>query len=387
MNEEHIVNPENPQLELENISVDDTEQGLQPYEHIKERKVVIQPYDYAVRSLMDMIIDEDLVLEPDYQRKYQWDTAKASRFIESICLNIPVPVVYLAEEQNGNFTVIDGQQRLTSLFRFIKHDEIKNIFPDSELTPLIIEGLKILPELNGKSYNEIDRSFKSSISKRPIRCIVVLNDSDETLKFEVFERLNTGSAQLTDQEIRNCVYRGSYNKMIKRLSEYDKFKELTALPAADEKSMKGVELVLRYLAYRELTSQTEYSDNYSEYLNLHMEENQEISKSKEDSIEELFKKTVDLLYAELGTGVAFRKPKDRNDPQQGFYRNLINGSIFESQMVAFSKAFEAGKTVNLQVKAFEAFTDEDYWGSLFQGTSKKTKALRRSTVLTEYLLR
>lgn len=386
MNADNPVTLDDTSLENDNKSVDDTEQGLQPYQHIKERKVVIQPYDYAVRTLMDMIIDEDLVLGPDYQRKYQWDTAKASRFIESICLNIPVPVIYLAEEANGNFTVIDGQQRLTSLFRFIKSNEIENIFPESELTPLIIEGLKILPELNGKSYNEIDRAYKSSISKRPIRCIVVLNDSDETLKFEVFERLNTGSAQLTDQEIRNCVYRGTYNKLIKKLSEYNKFKELIALPAADEKSMKGVELVLRFLAYRELTSQSEYSDNYSEYLNLHMEENREISKQKESYLEDLFTNTVDLIYSSLGTGVAFRKPKDRNDYEQGFYRNLINGSIFESQMVAFSKAVEAGVIVQLQEKSFTAFGNDDYWNSLFQGTSKKGKAVRRSTVLTEYLL-
>lgn len=87
-------------LELDdNVTVDDNELGSTPYEHIRERKVVIQPYDYAVRTLMDMIIDGDLVLDPNYQRKYQWDDVKASKFIESIILNIPVPVVYLAEEK------------------------------------------------------------------------------------------------------------------------------------------------------------------------------------------------------------------------------------------------------------------------------------------------
>ncbi|MEN4534118.1 DUF262 domain-containing protein [Pantoea agglomerans] len=371
-------------LPVENV--DDSEQGNQPYQHIKERKVLIQPYDYAVRTLMDMIIDEDLILEPDYQRKYQWDTDKASRFIESICLNIPVPVVYLAEEKDGTFSVIDGQQRLTSLFRFIKHDELNNVFPAGALTPLTLENLKILPELNGKNYNQLDRGFKSSISKRPIRCIVVLNDSDETLKFEVFERLNTGSAQLTAQEIRNCVYRGSYNKLLKSMAEYPKFKELIAIPSADDKAMKASELVLRFLAYRELTSQTDYSDNYAEYLNLHMDENKELSQTKEDNIRNIFESTVDLIYDTLGPGVAFRKPKDRNDATQGFYKNLINGSIYESQMVAFSRAFENGITNDLHDKAFSAFRDDDYWNSLFQGTSKKNKALKRSQKLTEFLL-
>lgn len=377
---------ENPIGESQS-AVDDIEQGQEPYEHIKERKVVIQPYDYAVRTLMDMIIEEDLVLEPDYQRKYQWDDLKASRFIESISLNIPVPVIYLAEENDGTFSVIDGQQRLTSLFRFLKAEELNSVFPDAELNPLVLQGLKILPEINGKSYKKIDRQQKSTISKRPIRCIVVLNDSDEALKFEVFERLNTGSAELTDQEVRNCVYRGSYNKLIKQLSEYQKFKDLISLPETDEKSMKGVELVLRFLAYKELTTDSDYSDNYSEYLNLHMEDNREISPSRLEVIESNFKGTVDLIYESLGVGIAFRKPKVRDNPEpNGFYRNLINGAIYESQMVAFSRAFEQGISDGLREKTFLTFMIDDYWNSLFQGTSNKSKAIRRSSVLTRELL-
>lgn len=103
-----------------------------------------------------------------------------------------MPVVYLAEEKDGTFSVIDGQQRLTSLFRFIKANEIENLFPDSGLMPLKLTGLKIISEINGKEYLELDRVLRSNIAKRAIRCIVVLNESDEALKFEVFERLNTG---------------------------------------------------------------------------------------------------------------------------------------------------------------------------------------------------
>ncbi|EEB4661362.1 DUF262 domain-containing protein, partial [Salmonella enterica subsp. enterica serovar Dublin] len=146
VNVQQILTEQNDEIEIE------IENEIEPYEHIKERKVVIQPYDYAVRTLVDMIIEGDLILEPDYQRKYQWDDIKASRFIESIALNIPVPVVYLAEEKDGTFSVIDGQQRLTSLFRFIKANEIENLFPDSGLMPLKLTGLKIISEINGKEY-------------------------------------------------------------------------------------------------------------------------------------------------------------------------------------------------------------------------------------------
>ncbi|EBK5185316.1 DUF262 domain-containing protein [Salmonella enterica] len=380
VNVQQILTEQNDEIEIE------IENEIEPYEHIKERKVVIQPYDYAVRTLVDMIIEGDLILEPDYQRKYQWDDIKASRLIESIALNIPVPVVYLAEEKDGTFSVIDGQQRLTSLFRFIKANEIENLFPDSGLMPLKLTGLKIISEINGKEYLELDRVLRSNIAKRAIRCIVVLNESDEALKFEVFERLNTGSASLSDQEVRNCVYRGSYNELLKKLAQYDKFVELISLPEQDAKSMKAVELVLRFLAYRELSASSDYSDNYSEYLNLHMEENREISTARAESVTSLFYGTVDLIHDVLGPGIAFRKPKDQTDPSKGYFQNRINGSIYESQMVAFSRAFEQGKKEDLAVKAFSVFKNEGYWKTLFQGTSKKNSALNRSTILTEALM-
>ncbi len=364
----------------------DEESSNEPYQHIKERKVVIQPYDYAVRTLVDMIIEGDLILEPDYQRKYQWDDIKASRFIESIALNIPVPVVYLAEEKDGSFSVIDGQQRLTSLFRFIKANEVGSLFPNSDIEPLKLQKLKIISEINDKGYMELDRTLRSNIAKRAIRCIVVLNESDEALKFEVFERLNTGSASLSDQEVRNCVYRGTYNDLLKNLAQYPRFQELISLPEQDYKSMKSVELVLRFLAYRELNNESDYSDNYSEYLNIHMEENRGVSEQRKEKIQELFYKTVDLIYENLGVGVAFRKPKNQADPSQGFYQNKINGSIYESQMVAFSRAIELGHKDELRRKTFEVFQIDAYWKSLFQGTSKKTSALNRSVTLTEKLL-
>ncbi|OAT26553.1 hypothetical protein M976_02714 [Buttiauxella ferragutiae ATCC 51602] len=377
--------------QIENVDENETsgvteDADLTPYEHVKERKVVIQPYDYAVRTLMDMIIDEDLLLDPDYQRKYQWDDLKASKFIESIALNIPVPVIYLAEEKDGSFSVIDGQQRLTSLFRFLKSEEIKNIFTDTDIEPLELNGLQILPEMNGANFSSLDRTLKSAVTKRPIRCIVVLNESDEALKFEVFERLNTGSASLTDQEVRNCVYRGNYNNLIKKLAFYPKFQELLALPHHVAKSMKDAELVLRFLAYRNLDANTEYSDNYSEFLNLHMDDNRELSQSRIDETEQLFKNTVDLIYEKLGPGIAFRKPKDRHNPGiGGFAHNAINGAIYESQMVAFSRVLDKANKDSLADLAFQSFQLEEYWSCLFQGTSKKTKALKRSLILTSSL--
>jgi hypothetical protein len=359
-----------------------------PYGSNGERKVLIQQYDYAVRTLMEMITEGDLVLDPDYQRQYRWADEKASRFIESIALNIPVPVLYLAEETDGSFSVIDGQQRLTSLFRYFRPTELATIFPDKDFDELILSGLKVRSDMDGKRYVDLDRIDRSVLAKRPIRCIVVLNESDSTLKFEVFERLNTGSASLTDQEVRNCIYRGTYNTLIKKLASNTKFQELISLPDTTKHTMKDTELVLRFFAYRELTEEIDYSDNYAEFLNSHMENNREISSALSAKMEEIFVKTIDTIYDVLGPGTAFRKPSDRTNPQNGtFAHAAINGAIYESQVVAVSKLIEEGKALphNLRERIFEVFGDDEYWNALFSGTSKKAKALRRSKVLLDQI--
>jgi len=374
----------------EPIGVDDPKDSA-PFNPEGERKVLIQTYDYAVRTLMDMVVEGDIKLDPDYQRMYRWDDEKASCFIETILLNIPVPVLYMAEEPDGKFTVIDGQQRLTSLIRYIRANDIEKMFPDRGLGPLTLDGLKIRADLIGKTYIELDSLDKSALSKRPIRCIVILNESDSSLKFEVFERLNSGSISLTDQEVRNSMYRGSFNRLIKRLVGNQKFQEMIALPTKSQKNMKDAELVLRFFAYRSLDESSSYSESYKEFLNSYMENNREWPARRIEEMEAIFNQTIDLIYECLGRGMAFRKPSDRNNPSQArFAHNLINGALYEAQMVAFSRIVEEGVHTKatadqLKLATLSAFGFDDFWDSLFQGTSQKRRVLLRSKLLTEVL--
>ncbi|MDI9274095.1 DUF262 domain-containing protein [Stenotrophomonas sp. PFBMAA-4] len=374
-------------LEDANLVASGVDEDLdrEPYEAVKGRKVLIQTYDFAVRQLMDMVVEGDLILDPDYQRKYRWADEKASRFVESIVLNIPVPVLYFAEEPDGTFSVIDGQQRLTSLFRYMKVSELANVFPDRGLDELVLnDAMKLRPDLAGVRFVDLSRDDRSTLAKRAIRCIVVLNESDPTLKFEVFERLNSGSASLSDQEVRNCLYRGSFNKLIKSLAENKKFQEMVALPDHATKAMKDAELVLRFFAFREIDEDSKYQDNYAEYLNSFMEENRELSSGRYAALEKLFSETVDVLYETLGAGVAFRKPVDLNRPvDSGFAMNLINGAVYESQMIVVSRLVEEGVGVaDLKARVLSVFAEPEYTGSIFAGTSKKGRVLRRNKALS-----
>jgi hypothetical protein len=368
--------------EDDQVIEDDLDEG--PYESSKQRKVLIQPYDYAVRMLMDMVIEGDLVLDPDYQRKYRWSDEKASRFIESILLNIPVPVFYLAEEPSGKFSVIDGQQRLTSLFRFLKPEELAELFDERSIPELVLRDLKVRSDLNGARFKDLEASDRSLLAKRPMRCIVVLNESDETLKYEVFERLNSGSAALTEQEVRNCLFRGSFNELIKRLAKNARFQELIALPEKAANNMKDVELVLRFFAYRELDDQSKYGDSYTEYLNNYMEDNREISESRAAKLTDIFERTVNLIADSIGPGVAFRRALDVADPVNSRYAaTSINGSIYESQMVALSRLIESGGPVPPDVRArvLSVFADPDFMAAVLQGTAKRAKALLRTRLV------
>ncbi|AZE15719.1 hypothetical protein C4K09_1239 [Pseudomonas chlororaphis subsp. aureofaciens] len=354
------------------LDVHDTE----PYATVSERKVLIQQYDYAVRQLVDMVIEGELTLNPDYQRLYRWEPEKASRFVESILMNIPVPVVYFAEESDGTFSVIDGQQRLTSLLNFIRPDA------GEELT---LDGLKLRPDLNGKRFTDLNRVDRSAITKRPIRCIVVLNESDQALKFEVFERLNTGSSSLTEQEVRNSIYHGNFNDLIKEMAQNKDFLEMIALPELHQRKMKAEELILRFFAYRDLNEDTDYPGNYTEYLNNYMEQNRSLPSSKLEELQKLFLETVNSIKKHLGPGAAFRRPVVRGKDGR-FAHTLINGAIYESQMVAFSRAIESGQAGALErAKVIAAFTDDKYWSTLFQGTAKKATAIRRTEELYRHL--
>lgn len=210
-------------------------------ETFNDHQIYTKPADPEIKSIVDKIDRGTLVLQPDFQRQYVWDAEKASRLIESALLEIPLPTIYLSEENDGKTYVIDGQQRLTSFYSFIK-----GTFPDK--SEFKLKGLKVFKELNKKTYKELDSVIQDKISDFTVRTITFLKKSGSDLKFEIFERLNTGSVALNDQELRNCIFRGPYNKLLKEMSELDDFRYLIGKKEPD-KRMVDIEMVLRFCAF------------------------------------------------------------------------------------------------------------------------------------------
>jgi len=270
----------------------------------KVRVLQTQAYDKSVSDLVSMMKSHDISLDPDYQRNYIWDNKKASLLIESILLNVPIPVIYVAEDADSRWTVVDGLQRLNSLWRFW----------DNEFR---LRGLEILSELNGTQYSKLNpkasRIFKNGI----IRIIVILQESDPEIKYDIFLRLNRGSIKLNEQELRNCLYRGKFNNLLKDLRGYPNFLSCIRI-SVPNKRFNDAELILRYFAFSESYDYsnhtvTNYRNKMKTFLSKYMAAKLDASDEELQAMTNKFKSTMDKVYSIFGNSAFIRFVSDEVD--------------------------------------------------------------------------
>jgi hypothetical protein len=317
---ENIPNPENElQFDAEIEGSEDLELS------VSQREVLTRPGEPEVRSLFEKSKRGRLILQPDFQRQFVWDRRKASRLVESVLLRVPLPIIYLSEQPDGKEYVIDGQQRLTSLFAFID-----GRFPGGE--PFKLIGLTAYKELNKKSFAELDEQLQNRIQDYSLRTVTLLRQSDADLKFEIFERLNTGSEPLNDMELRNCVHRGSYNTFLKELAAEPDFLELLGL-AGPDKRMRDVELVLRFASFFHATY-LQYDPPMKRFYNHDMEKHTNISTDDAAKLRAAFKNALSLIRSLLGTQRAFKRYYNGNkDNANGRWEpKKFNASLYDVLM-------------------------------------------------------
>lgn len=248
-----------------------------PAEH-KTLSTLEEKYSQQMRQIFPVKIDlpwltlrtqieEQIELRPDFQRRDRWNDLKRSRFIESVVMNVPVPPVFLGEEQYGKYVVLDGRQRLTAAYRFLSDD-------------LRLEGLQIWKELNGLTFSEIKKKgFAATIERRFLSAILLTHESSPEVKYEVFDRLNTGGVIAEQMEVRNAIFPGPFNQLLHTLSKDEEFRRLWGIPSSDDKvaleknvlyrQMDDLELVLRFFALRPGTlSGMRFKDRLSDVMNI-----------------------------------------------------------------------------------------------------------------------
>jgi uncharacterized protein with ParB-like and HNH nuclease domain len=201
-------------------------------------------------ELMNMYDDGDLFITPEYQRVFRWSDFQQSRFIESVLLGIPIPPIFVAEDGNGKWEVVDGLQRISTIFSFF--GILKNL-PDKN-NSILTQG-ELVKELEGITINTMPIKLRSTIKRAVCRVEIVKWDSIEDMRYELFNRLNTGASPLSDQEIRNCIFRSykvDFNKVLRDVASLVGFCDLISPTDTKKEQMYLEELVLRFFAFGDL---------------------------------------------------------------------------------------------------------------------------------------
>jgi hypothetical protein len=296
------------------------------------RRLKIQTFDYPVEVIVKKIKDGDIVLRPEYQRDFIWERKKSISLIESILLNIPLPPIYLAEEDDSTLSVIDGLQRL-------------HTFLDYYNDKFTLNGLKGegLSELNKLTYSGLLKSYpkaKRILNQGIIRIIVINKDSDPDIKYDIFERLNSGSTKLNDQEVRNCIYHGSLNSLImgsynKDTQTYNKnglrhniiLQRVMNLEDAHSRYLDA-EVVLRVLSIIKYGNDidSKYKSSMKLLINLYMNENKNLSDTLLQDVKDLFNETIDKIY-KVFENKAFKRFHE-NDIEKSLNRSIMDCLVF-----------------------------------------------------------
>lgn len=209
--------------------------------------------DMSFGELMNMYEDDDLFITPEYQRAFRWSIFQQTRFIESVILGIPIPPIFVAEDDQGKWEVVDGLQRISTIFSFFG---ILANFPEKNNLTLC-EG-EMVPELNGITLETFPIRLKTTIKRSVCRVEIVRWDSNEDIRYELFNRLNTGASPLSDQEIRNCIFRSypiDLNQVLRDIAIEPAFNDLIKPSKTKKEEMFLEELVLRYFAFKHFDGQ------------------------------------------------------------------------------------------------------------------------------------
>ena len=221
--------------ELEEDQSSTEDEQSEPVGQHDHRRIFTDKVDPKIYTLYQDWQSGDLALDPKFQRRKVWDDRRSSRLVESAMLEVPLPVFYLAENSDSTQEVIDGQQRLTAFFKYLDND-----FP--------LSGLQELAHLNGKHFKDLEAPQQKQLKNYAVHTVVFKKESDDSLRFQIFERLNTGAVPLNAQELRNCVYRGPYNDLLHDLSRDPDYMSIMGF-RGPEKRMKDIEYVLRFAAF------------------------------------------------------------------------------------------------------------------------------------------
>ncbi|UVS90789.1 DUF262 domain-containing protein [Burkholderia glumae] len=297
-------------------------------------------------------------LDPDFQRRERWSVEKQSALIESFLMNVPVPPIYLAESAAGQYSVVDGKQRITAIHRFMT-DELR------------LEGLESFKEIEGMIFSELPEELRNALDIRPyVRVVTLLKQSDPSLKFEVFTRLNKGGEPMLPQELRKVAYRGSLSDLIFDLADQNAFLKaqlkIVGRTSPAYYRMEDAEFVLRFFTLCE--GLNEFSGSLREELDSFMQRNQFLDDASLDKLKARFNRAIKGCEDIWGEN-AFQRHTGSG------WRSQFLAGMYDAEMLAVNLLSNAQlkqakeKRTKIVSGTAKLFTQPDFERSVRQGTN------------------
>ncbi|MEG0416444.1 MAG: DUF262 domain-containing protein [Erysipelothrix sp.] len=356
---------------MNNLAAEIKEQSSQIYR---------DAYQMSIGELINIYKDNEMEIHPEFQRVYRWTETQKTRLIESILLNIPIPSIFVNQDDTGVWDIIDGVQRLSTIFQFV------GVLKDDEgelVQPLVLEKTKYLPSLEGyvwETGEEGEKIFspeqRMDFKRARIDVVIVRKESDSKTKYELFQRLNTGGTQLSEQEVRNCLIimtnRDFYEKIIRLDMEEAYISTTTLLTDRKIEEQYRKELLIRLIVACEINWSTKF--DYTDLSDLLDQEIIKISESEEFIFVEFnakFDKTFRIIDEAFGED-AFRKyDRDKNKFSgallSGAYQAITCGIFMNLEFV------EAKDQEWLIDKVQNMYYEEDYNTNMATGVRPITR--------------
>lgn len=336
LDERRVVRPEDIEFERIKSEEEDAESAPPDYQ------INTYPADYTLEVLYHKWNGGDIEI-PKFQRQFVWKQNQASKLIESFLIGLPVPAVFLyTERESQKFLVIDGQQRLRSVFYYLEgyFGEKKN----GQREVFNLTGLSEKSRYYRKEFKELSAPDQRKLHNCVLRSFIVqqLNpDDNDTSMFHVFERLNTGGTLLANQEIRNCVYRGNFSELLQGLNRLPDWRSIMGKETIDSRQ-RDIELILRFFA---LLDRTHYEKPMKDFLSKFMKINRDLSNTVFEQFRRLFTDTCAAVKNSLGA-------------RPFHIRRGLNSAVFDCIMVSFAHHLNAiPKDVNNRYKQLLADKD------------------------------
>lgn len=329
-------------------------------------------FDLSFGEIANLHVNKELIIQPEYQRLFRWSLQQKSHLIESILLELPVPQIFVIENQDGVLELIDGLQRVSTILQFMEPQSIR-------LDPLTLDGCTLVPGLNGLLFSQMPLSLRLRIKRSPIRTVVIKKQSKGFLRYEMFKRLNTGGANLEPQEIRNCSSRmlgergiAFYNTLVELSLQPDFAACADYLPQPDKEKKAAEELVLRFFAAKNFLDG--FKGSVRDWLDTYME-NVLLEKLPFDTDAEVgtFLKVMTFARENLGETAFLRY---RGDNPTG----SLPPAYFEAISIGIESTFDQiqGKNpASLREKVTELVQTEAFRGVTGPGANSKEKLKTR----------